>query len=96
MRQTSLSQETKSILPCHIARRELEDKNKTIKKLKEDRSTANTVTKRRTVGQEINLLKTFLGDKISSINQMKEELKYKDIDSNTMDGVRNVNELGKS
>ena len=51
--------------------------------------------KRRTVGQEINLLKTFLGDKISSINQMKDELKYKDIDSNTMDGVRNVNELGK-
>ena len=27
---------------------------------------------------------------------MKDELKYKDIDSNTMDGVRNVNELGKS
>ena len=52
--------------------------------------------KRRTVGQEINLLKTFLGDKISSISQMKEELKYKDIDSNTMDGVRNVNELGKN
>ena len=48
------------------------------------------------MGQEINLLKTFLGDKISSINQMKDELKYKDIDSNTMDGVRNVNELGKS
>ena len=27
---------------------------------------------------------------------MKDELKYKDIDSNTIDGVRNVNELGKS
>ena len=48
------------------------------------------------MGQEINLLKTFLNDKISSINQMKDELKYKDIDSNTIDGVRNVNELGKS
>ena len=48
------------------------------------------------MGQEINLLKTFLSDKISSINEMKEELKYKDIDSNTMDGVRNVNELGES
>ena len=56
----------------------------------------NTATRRRTVGQEINLLKTFLSDKISSINQMKDELKYKDIDSTTMDGVRNVNELGTS
>ena len=73
----------------------MEEKNKTIKKLKEDRSTANTVMRRKTVGQEINLLKTFLSEKITSINQMKDELKYKDIDSNTMDGVRNVNELGK-
>ena len=79
----------------NIARRQLEERNKIIKKLKEDRSKANTVMKRRTVGQEINLLKTFLSDKISSINQMKDELKYKDIDSTTMDGVRNVNELGK-
>ena len=85
------------MLTCVICRRQLEERNKTIKKLREDRNTsANTVMKRRTVGQEINLLKTFLGDKISSINQMKDELKYKDIDSNTMDGVRNVNELGKS
>ena len=85
-----------SFLNWRTARRQLEEKNKTIKKLKEDRSTANPVTRRRTVGQEINLLKTFLNDKISSINQMKDELKYKDIDSNTIDGVRNVNELGKS
>ena len=27
---------------------------------------------------------------------MKEELKYKDIDSNTIAGVRNVNDLGKT
>ena len=50
---------------------------------------------RRTVEQEIRQLKSFLNDKISSINEMKEELQYKDIDTNTIQGVRNANELGK-
>ena len=95
MRQTSPSLNNVKILNRVIARRQLEEKNKTIKKLKEERSSANTAMKSKTVGQEIDLLKRFLSDKIASINQMKDELKYKDIDSNTMDGVRNVNELGK-
>ena len=94
MRKTSSSLNNVEIINRVISRRQLEEKNKTIKKLKEDRSSANTRMKSRTVGQEINLLKSFLSDKISSINHMKDELKYKDIDSNTMDGVRNVNELG--
>ena len=74
-------------------RKQLEEKNKTIKKLKDEK---NCLVARRNVQQEIRQLKTFLSDKISSINQMKEELKYKDIDSNTIAGVRNVNDLGKT
>ena len=74
-------------------RKQLEEKNKTIKKLKDEK---NCLVVRRNVQQEIRQLKTFLSDKISSINQMKEELKYKDIDSNTIAGVRNVNDLGKT
>ena len=69
-------------------RKQLEEKNKTIKKLKDEK---NCLVVRRNVQQEIRQLKTFLSDKISSINQMKEELKY-----NTIAGVRNVNDLGKT
>ena len=74
-------------------RKQLEEKNKTIKKLKDEK---NCLVVRRNVQQEIRQLKTFLSDKISSINQMKEELKYKDIDCNTIAGVINVNDLGKT
>ena len=73
-------------------RRQLEERGGTAKKARGERG--GTV-KRRTVEQEIRHLKTFLSDKISSINQMREELKFQDIDSNTVDGVKNVNNLGK-
>ena len=73
-------------------RRQLEERGGTVKKARGERG---GMVKRRTVEQEIRHLKTFLSDKISSINQMREELKFQDIDSNTVDGVKNVNNLGK-
>ena len=92
--QNSINSSVHTDHPNTIAklRRQLEERGQAVKKVKGERS---GMVKRRTVEQEIRHLKTFLSDKISSINQMREELKFQDIDSNTVDGIKNVNNLGK-
>ena len=57
-------------------RKELEEKNKMIKRLKEKSSFCQEFTN---TDSEIKYLKNYLSDKISSINQMKDNLHRKDL-----------------